>query len=160
MSQPRPRALRALLALAPIVLALQGCSMDLFGPSSPADDLRAARRLWERQGIASYRYTFYRSCGECLPEAAAPARVEVRDGRTVSVVAAGGRPIRPEFFDGVDTVEEIFAGLEEVIARGPYRFSARYDERRGYAVSHSVDLDRKYVDDEGGFTVADFEVIQ
>ena len=160
MSQPGARALRLLLALAPLVLALQACSTDLFGPSGPADELRAARRLWERQGIASYRYTIYQSCGECSPEWVAPARVEVRDGRTVAVTAANpARPIRREFFEGDDTVEELFASIEGVIATRPYRFGARYDSRLGHPLYYSVDYDRTYVDDEAGFTVADFEVL-
>ncbi|HLL46608.1 MAG TPA: DUF6174 domain-containing protein, partial [Longimicrobiaceae bacterium] len=40
-------------------------------------------------------------------------------------------------------------------AAGP----SRYDARRGYPLEYSVDYDREHVDDEGGLTIADFEVI-
>jgi hypothetical protein len=143
-----------------LVLVAGACGLDPFGPSGATDELRAARAEWERQGISSYRYTVRRSC-ECLPEATAPARVEVRDGRTVSVVAATSvSQVRPEAFGEYDTVEELFAVIEEAIARDPYRFTARYDERLGYPLGYSVDFDREYVDDEGGLAITEFEVIE
>lgn len=161
MTRSRTRPRRFLLAAASLALALGACGLGPLGPSGPADDLRAARAEWERQGISSYRYSIFKSCGECLPEWVAPARVEVRQGRTVSVTALHpSRPIRRESFDTYDTVEELFATVEEVIAADPYRFGARYDPRLGYPVEYSVDYDREHVDDEGGFTVADFEVIR
>lgn len=96
-----------------------------------------------------------------MPESVAPARVEVRDGKTVSVVAAtSARPIRPEFFQQYDTVEELFDVIGDAIGRDPYRFGVRYDSRRGYPLEFSVDYDRGMVDDEAGFTVADFEAIE
>ncbi len=156
MNQPRTRPLRVLLALAPAA-----CGLGTFAPSGPADDLRAARAEWERQGVSSYRYSISRSCGECVPGADAPARVEVRDGRTVSVTALNpARPIRAELFDTFDTVEELFATVEEVIAGEPYRFSAQYDSQLGYPVSYAADLHREHVDDERGFVIQDFEVIR
>lgn len=160
MIQIRSRSLRALPVPLALALALVGCALGPLGPSGAAGDLRAARAEWERQGIDSYRYTIRRSC-ECLPEATAPARVEVRGGRTVSVVAAaGGRQLRPEVFEQYDTVEELFAVIEEAIARDPYRFTARYDARLGYPLEYSVDFDREHADDEGSLVITDFEVIE
>ncbi len=160
MNPPRRHAPWTLPVFLPLTLALVACGLAPLGPSSPADDLRAARAEWERQGISSYRYTVHRSC-ECLPEATAPARVEVRDGRTVSVAATtGGRQLRPEDFGQYDTVEELFAVIEEAISRDPYRFSASYDERLGYPLGYSVDFDREHADDEGGLAITDFEVIE
>jgi hypothetical protein len=161
MTRSRTRSKRLLLAAASLALALGACGLGPFGPAGPADELRAARAEWERRGIASYRYSISRSCGECVPGADAPARVEVRDGRTVSVTAlVPARPIRPELFESFDTVEDLFATVEEVIAGRPYRFSASYDPRLGYPLEYSADLDREYVDDERGFVVQGFEVIR
>ncbi|MEW5928026.1 MAG: DUF6174 domain-containing protein [Gemmatimonadota bacterium] len=160
MSQPRPCSTRILLALAPLALALQGCSLDPSGPADARGNLRAARAAWERQGIDSYRYVIHKSCGECLPESVAPALVEVRDGSTVSVVAAtSARQIRPEFYQQYDTVEELFDLIAAAIEQDPYRFGARYDSRRGYPLEFSVDYDRDAVDDEAGFAVAQFEAV-
>ncbi|HEV2147955.1 MAG TPA: DUF6174 domain-containing protein [Longimicrobiaceae bacterium] len=147
--------------LALVILALQACSGGPFDPGQGRAELRAARARWERQGISDYRYTIIKACGECMPESVAPARVEVRGGRTVSVEALfDARPIRREFFDAYDTVEDLFAVIEATLAENPYRFHASYDRRRGHPLSYSVDYDRQMVDDEGGFTVADFEIIQ
>lgn len=160
MNQLRRRAVRALPVPLGLALALGACGLAPFGPGSPADELRAARAEWERQGISSYRYTVRRSC-ECLPEVTVPARVEVRGGRTVSVVAATrARQVRPEAFGEYDTVEELFAVIGEAIARDPYRFVARYDARFGYPVEYFVDFDREHADDEGGLAITDFEVIE
>lgn len=160
MNQPRPRSTRILLALAPLALALHGCDLDPSGPAFPAAELRAARAAWQSQGIDSYRYVVAKSCGECLPESIAPALVEVRDGKTVSVVAATSvRQINPEFYGQYDTVEELFDVIGDAIDRDPYRFSARYDSRTGLPVSYAVDFDRGMVDDEAGFTISEFEAI-
>ncbi|MBV9774483.1 MAG: hypothetical protein JO040_11065 [Gemmatimonadetes bacterium] len=161
MNQNRTNVKRALLVLAPLALALQACAYDPSGPASQRNDLRAARTAWERQGITSYRYTLYKVCGECPSESVAPARVEVRDGRTVSVTPVNpARPIRAEYFDEYDTIEDLFATVQGVIDHDPYRFSAVYDARRGYPLSYSVDYDRRMVDDEAGFTLTDFEVVR
>ncbi|HEX8274779.1 MAG TPA: DUF6174 domain-containing protein [Longimicrobiaceae bacterium] len=161
MSQPRPRSTRFLLALAPLALGLQGCDLDPSGPAFHADELRAARAAWAGQGIDSYRYVIARSCGECTPESIAPALVEVRGGKTVSVVAATSvQQIQPELYRQFDTVEELFDVIEDAIDQDPYRFSARYDSRTGVPVSYAADMDRSMVDDERGFTVSQFEEIQ
>lgn len=156
MNANLPGARWALLAL-----ALQACGLNPSGPAAHRDDLRAARATWARQGITSYRYTIVNACAECAQEFVGPARVEVRDGRTVSVTAQNpARPIRPEYFGEYDTIEELFTTVERVIDQNPYRFSARYDTQRGHPASYSVDYDRRMVDDEGGFTIADFEVVR
>jgi hypothetical protein len=159
MTRIRSKAARALLLLLPATLALSACEGDPFLPRFTTD-LDEARATWERQGITSYRYTLLKVCGECPPESVAPARIEVRDGVPVSVQAlTSSRPIDPAFFGDYDTVDELFDVIGDALAAEPYRFHARYDEGRGHPVGFSVDYDRQAVDDEAGFSVADFEVI-
>lgn len=159
MNQILPKAGQPLLALAALALALQSCALDPPGRPGAAD-LRASRALWERQELRDYRYTIGRTC-ECLPEMVGPAVVEVRGGRTVSVTAArSGAAILPEAFERLDTVDELFAAVQEAMARDPDELRVRYDPRRGHPVSFFVDYDRDVGDDEHGFTVESFEPLR
>ena len=155
---PRLRS-AAKLPLLALALLAGACDGGPFGPSGAEAELRAARARWERQGAADYAYTVRRTCF-CGPDVAGPVRVEVRGGRTVSVSPFEGRPLFPGAFDRLDTVEEMFASVQDAIDAGPYLLDARYDPARGYPVSVAVDYERNAVDDEGGFVVSDFVLLR
>jgi hypothetical protein len=156
MPTPRTAARLPLLALA---LLAAGCSGGPFDASGAEAELRAARARWEAGGAADYAYTVRRTCF-CGPDVVEPVRVEVRGGRTVSVSAVEGRTPAPGAFDRLDTVEEMFASVQDAIDADPYLLDARYDPARGHPVSVAVDYERRAVDDEGGFAVSDFVVLR
>lgn len=155
MSQLRPTARLPLLALA---LLAGACSGGPFDASGARAELRAARAVWQREGAADYAYTVGRAC-YCGHEVAGPVRVEVRGGRTVSVQPLGGMSVRQGAFDGLDTVEELFAAVEDAIEADPYRLAASYDPGRGHPLTLAVDYDRRAADEEGGFIVGDFTAL-
>lgn len=155
MPTPRTIARLPLLALALLAAA---CSGGPFDASGARAELRAARARWEAGGAADYAYTVRRVCF-CGPEVVGPVRVEVRGGRTVSVSPLEGRTPAPGAFDRLDTVEEMFASVQDAIDADPYLLDARYDPARGHPVSVAVDYDRRAVDEEGGFAVTDFVVL-
>ena len=153
----RKGASAAVLALA---LALGGCLLDVFAPASNQEDnLRTARELWQRQGITDYRYALLRRCF-CPEEARGPVRVEVRGGQTASVVPVqSGQTVRTEQFATLDTVEELFATIEQIIARDPYLLTVRYDPERGFPTYVFADYERSAVDEENGFQVGEFQLL-
>lgn len=151
-------------ALLLLTLALSGCGSD--GPAAPSrasdDDrrqtvaaLQSAWRLWQAAGPASYRYTYRRACF-CLPRG--PVVVTVRDRRLESVVEAEtGQPVPPDSLALYGPVEGLFTQLFDAVAQEAWSIRASYDERLGYPRDSYVDVDPRMVDEEQGFSVADFE---
>lgn len=158
MRNARPAAGRvALLVLLPALAALGGCS-DPSAPEGSEDSfLRHNQALWTRAAIRDYRYTVRNVCN-CGPETVGPVRVEVRDGATVSVTAVeSGRAIVPGAFDGLDTVEDLFATIRAALDERPDMVAVRYDTTRGFPDAFLVDPAWNAADDERGFAVGDFE---
>lgn len=147
-------------AVLALVLALQGCLLDVFAPSSNQEEnLRTARELWRSQGISDYRYNLLRRCF-CGPEVAGPVHVEVRGGQAVSVAPVqSSQTVQVDQFASLDTVEELFAAIEEIMDRDPYLLTVRYDPARGYPTYVFADYERNAVDEENGFQVGNFEPV-
>jgi hypothetical protein len=149
---------RALLALAPLALALQSCEI---GPSEPyARELRELeknRRKWERAGLSDYRYVVRNTCF-CTPEHAGPVEVEVRGGNPVHArYVSSGAPAQPQPFASMDSVEDLFDTISRSLDREPEKASVTYDATLGYPVSAHFDYDLRTADEEGGFQVAGFQ---
>jgi Family of unknown function (DUF6174) len=67
-------------------------------------ELRQRWIQWQEKGIRSYGFNLERSCF-CPVEAIAPARVDVRDGRVVSVRAlSDGRSLPTQFVPTIDSL--------------------------------------------------------
>ena len=155
---PQIRSITKLLPLAVALLA-GACSGSPFDASGAEADLQAGRSRWRQQGTPDYAYTIRRVCF-CGPEVAGPVRVEVRGGHTVKVETFGGRTLAMGAFDRLDTVEELFAAVEDAIERDPHQLTAAYDPTRGHPVALAVDYDRYAVDEETGFQVTDFVALR
>lgn len=145
---------RALLALAPLALALQSCEI---GPSEPyareRRELERSRVKWERAGVRDYRYVVRKTCF-CAPEQAGPVEVEVRGGHTTSVkYVSSNAPARLEPFASMITVESLFETISRALDRDPDRVDVVYDAALGYPVSAHFDYDLRTADEEGGFQV-------
>lgn len=152
---------RAILLLA---LTLAACGSH--GPSAPSaatqDDrqqtvaqLKAAWQLWQAGGLASYRYTYRRSCF-CIPRG--PVVVTVRANRLDSVVdAETGQPVPSDSLYLYGTIESLFAQLSSAVMQDAWFIQASYDERLGYPREAYVDASAQTADEELGFSVADLE---
>lgn len=85
--------------------------------SGSAGELRARWVQWQQTGIRSYGFNLERSCF-CPVESIQPARVDVRDGRVVSVRALSDGHALPTQF--VPTIDSLF------------RWAIREAERNGH----------------------------
>jgi hypothetical protein len=158
MTQIRSTRRLRLLAVLALALGLHACSLLPFeSGETTRERLREARALWERQGIRSYRYTVAMTCF-CPPERVGPVVVEVRDGATVSVTSANqGRTVAPGAFAGLDTVEELFAFIEQGLGKKPDETRTEYHPELGYPTAVRFDYERNAIDEENGILVSAFE---
>lgn len=158
---------------APIVVVWLGVVLTACGgttgpPTGPSDGggpfaddrpatraaFQAARQRWIGAGIASYQYSYRRTCF-CTPAATAPVRITVRGGRVAAVVLAdSGEPVPPT---GYPTIDELFLTLQQALDSGAYEIRATYDVARGYPTSLYIDRDPGVADEEMRIDASDLQ---
>lgn len=122
--------------------------------------LQQSKRLWAKQKIANYRYTLSRSCF-CVPEARQPVKIEVRNGKVTSLVAANsGKAVNPEYFSKYDSIPKLFDIVQDAIAKKAHRISVTYHPTLGYPTKIEIDYDQQMADEELYVTVENLEVIK
>jgi hypothetical protein len=144
--------LRRTAALTSLV-ALSACS----GNPTLADEearMERSRQVWNAQGIDDYRMIVSISAGLI----GGSATIEVRDGVPVSVQRTEGGPqtLPSSAFARYDTVEELFAVLEQAFANGADDVDATYDPTLGLPLNAAIDPFENAIDDEHGFEVVGF----
>jgi Family of unknown function (DUF6174) len=132
------------LAVAAALVAAAPASAD---PAQEADQLAKARERWAARDASDYRYRVALACF-CVHRS--PVTIRVRDGRP------RGTPRRLREFD---TVEELFARIEEQIDRGGGA-NARYARRTGVPRQFDADPLPRAVDDEYSVTVRRFRLLR
>jgi hypothetical protein len=178
MTTTRRTATWALAALA--TLAVQACATDATGPSAAPDGVRPAaytglytgqyptpaasayqlqknRQKWAATGIDDYSYDIRNTCYCFMPT----YRVEVIDGEVVSVFNLN-EPVSdsgPAYGGPADTVPGLFDRIQAELDAAPDGLRATYAEL-GYPTSLTVDPESNTIDDEYGWVVENFQVIQ
>lgn len=138
-----------------VLLGLAAAACD--GSLSPSQirgqraELTVARRRWADQGPDSYRYRFQYLCF-CPSSLATPVEIHVRDGRVVAVLdPSSGRPAPSEPGRPAPTVEDLFAVVEQAIARPVDWLDVQYDLVLGYPAVIRVDPNTRSVDEETSY---------
>jgi hypothetical protein len=138
------------------VAALAACSSN---PNLADEEARMerSRQVWNAQGIDDYRMIVWITGGLL----GGGAVIEVRDGVPVSVQPAEGGPqhLPMSAFARYDTVEELFAVLEQAFDRNVHEVKAEYDPRFGLPIDVDIDPMRDAIDEEHGFSVEGFTVL-
>jgi hypothetical protein len=140
------------MVAAACLAVLAACDGDPLGIRGERMELAQARQLWEREGTDDYRMTVRRT-GAWFGGSAV---IRVRDGVPVSVQPIDPVDgVTPEVFGAYDTVEELFAIVENAVAEGADRLDAAYHPRLGLPVDVYVDW-ADWADEEHGFVVEAF----
>jgi hypothetical protein len=104
------------------LLFAAACSSKATGPEA----FESARTRWVEHGPASYSMVVARQC-ECLPGAAGPTTVTVRNGIVESRrYVASGADVPAEFATAYPTVPEMFAMIEDATRSGVRPIDVRY----------------------------------
>lgn len=144
--------LAAAAALAPAAAgaARQRPNVGERGHATAADEaerLAEARQRWAARGVRSYRF---RLAVACFCAHRAPVTIRVRDGKPRGT---------PQRFREFDTVEELFARIDEELDRGGDP-QARYARRTGVPRQFDADPLPHAVDDEYAVTVRRFRAVR
>jgi hypothetical protein len=134
------------------VAMLAACS-DATGADGRRD-IADARRLWDSRDVDDYRMTVQLG-GAWIGGAAV---IQVRDGVPVSVQPVGEQTLPPEAFGAYDTVEELFAVLDNAVENDADRIDATFHDRLGIPLEVYIDVRTTWADDEHGFAVESFQL--
>ena len=141
---------QAVAALALLILGA-ACDGNAFGPQEV--QLAGAEARWSAAGPASYDFDVRVSCF-CVGTTFGTVTVSVRNHQVAGIMRAdSGTTVDTVYFQGVLTVDRMFAGAHEFLNSKPASFHAVYDPTLGYPTALSVDQDARAADDEFGFQV-------
>jgi Family of unknown function (DUF6174) len=123
--------------------------------------LQFNRRLWEKQNILNYRYTFSNGCF-CIPDARGPVVIEVRNGKTRSITSVEtGQPVtNPEYFQNYNTIPKLFNVIQDAIARQAFSLDVSYSAKYGYPTQINIDYNAQIADEELYLTIENFQVLR
>jgi hypothetical protein len=152
--------------VAVIAVTALALTTNIFGLSTGAAtgenpiDAETPQALWDSQDINSYQYTLQVSCF-CLVEATRPVTIEVIDGQVASMTYADdGTAADPALFERYDSVDKLFAIINDAESQDPVRLDVTYDETYGVPLSVNIDISEMIADEELYFTVSDFESLK
>ena len=136
-----------------------GCSIFSVANEDHQLSLDDSRTRWEGSGVTDYTMRFQRltSCIFCQATDLVAVRLTVR-GDTIREVLdiAQDLPVT-DFTPGVFlTVDELFDFIQEAIDLDAAEIDVSYDGVLGYPVDITVDISRRFFDDETSFQVREF----
>jgi hypothetical protein len=136
------------VGLALLVVAIS-CS-DAIGPGRPATDLAAARQRWRAQNLHTYAFTIQRSC---FCTNVHPLYVLVLNDAVAGVLdLETGEMVDPLLGE---TVESLFALIQNAIDRPAQLIRAEYDVAKGFPTEIEHDGAAQIADDEIVYRVSD-----
>lgn len=143
------------VALVAALLGSASCGEDDgFSPMGERLRLSAARERWIDRGPATYAYSVRINCF-CIERP--DVRVTVVNGVVTSVRRVGSLEEMPaESRDYFGPMLALFGLVADGLERHPYWMRATYDPSTGFPVDVFFDFERRYADEEWGFSVLDF----
>jgi hypothetical protein len=141
--------MRAVVAAGVAVLALAtGCATEP-GTAQWERDLADAEARWHAAALRNYTLSLVRTC-DCVSGQTRPVTVTVLNGAFTGLVYADslGGAADTTLFQQYLTVDRYFTLLHQVLASGPYDFSAIYNQSIGFPISVTVNPERMTTGDE------------
>ena len=150
-------------ALAPALLLsalLAGCENPFDDDSFHNGELAKARTLWTSKNVGSYSYILQL---QCVCDAAGTVRVRVTNGATSGVFymnSSGGdaAPAPAGLYDDYDSVEDLFAFIQDAIARDATVLQVSYEDNYGFPDLVNVDYSGRQNNDQVLVIIQQFAV--
>lgn len=119
-------------------------------PAEVSPDLEAARARWQAASLDRYRMTLQRICFCPSPDYTGPFEVTVADGE-VQAVTLNGAAVDAE---RGESVEALFALIDDAYERGAVDVALEFDPDLGYPTSIGIDYSFQMADEEIGYRVS------
>ena len=140
--------MRRLFAGLALLLATS-CS-DSTAPGQKITELGVARTRWASRGYRDYSFTF---TALCFCANVHPIRaVVVRDSVTTAVDLVTNQPVDARL---VQTVDQLFAFIQDRIGKPVAKLDVTYDAQLGYPITIEYDGAANAADDEVTYNVRD-----
>jgi hypothetical protein len=137
-----------------VILAHVPVSACDEGGDERLDQLEAARVRWTASAPADYAFDYRRTCFCPFTN---EVRVEVASSIVVRVTEVETSVVLPEDqLAGFPTIEGLFVELHQLILGEPHLLEVEYDPLLGFPARVQVDIEEYAVDEEFGYTVANF----
>lgn len=155
-----PLTLFVIVLIAAAAVAALAFSGVLDGAPAVENSPETPQALWESQEVNSYRYTLQVSCF-CIVEVTRPVTIEIQNGEVASITyVEDGTAADPQLFELYNSIDKLFAIINNAESQDPARLDVTYDETYGVPLLVDIDISEQMADEEIYFTVSDFEVIQ
>lgn len=160
------RSIEGLITIT-LLFVLSACALpDYLGWRSQVNrsitviELRQNRERWAGRNIPNYRYALQIICF-CPPEFRQAVVIEVRDNTMVSITSAlDSTPVDSQGFEHTDTIDKLFGIIQEALDNEAYSIEAKYDPDFGYPRRIFIDYEERTADEEMGYEIINFEVIE
>ena len=141
------------------LLVAAGCSIFSVDDRDHQLLLDDSRSRWEATGITDYTMRFRRlsSCFICQPNDLIAVTLTVRGDTIREVFDIAQNQSLTDFTPGIFlTVDELFDFIQEAIDVDAAEIDVSYDSTLGYPADITVDISRRFFDDETSFQVREF----
>ncbi len=114
-------------------------------------ELKTQKEKWLSHKISNYQIEMQKLCF-CPPEVVRMMIFEINENeiKTARYVDTGDT-VAPENYNQDNTIEGLFAVVEQAMTNDPAEISITYDEEYGFIKSVTIDFHEKTLDDEVSF---------
>ena len=120
-------------------------------------DLTKARATWQATRPSAYEFTIEVRCF-CLGITKTAPSFQVVGDESSPVRALASDSER--FYSSYNTIEKLFAAIEQSVSRGQYKSSVQFDEKFGFPAKADLDPRHEVIDEELYLRVIGFRVIE
>lgn len=120
-------------------------------------EVQANKDKWLAHGIKQYQIEMQKICF-CAPDAVRMMIFQVAEDEIQDVrYADSGNEVDPSHYDQSNTIEGMFALVEQALEKNPANISISYDNKYGYIKELSVDYQENIADDEITFIASNMK---
>ena len=113
-----------------------------------ADEVKANKEKWLSHAVTDYQIEMQKLCF-CAPDAVRLMIFEVSHDEITSVrYADTGEDVDPSLYNQYNTIEGLFALVEQALAKDPEYLSIAYNDDYGYIKELTIDYQENIADDE------------
>ncbi len=136
-----------------LLLLLSQCSENKILKEKTT--LETNQLLWSSMKIENYRITQSMTC-YCPRNFVEPNVIEVRNGKIVSV----NGEVNIQEYMPFKTMDDFFEFIDRKLGSNPFAAMIQYDKKYGFPRDFYFDMNEMMMDEEVGYTLTDFTILE